>query len=171
MPQNYAKIAKTTPFLVFLRRLKQRQLSIMVSRIRISSLSNGSRPVNGSIIIKVVIGNESPLTKSKAEDLFGKRSLLIRDNHRNVWTATVNWMFGDSCRFQRGSEQRDSNAHTNKSDATDGVVDNGSFMNCLWDLTPRICEGERQGMLKPSKQTTSVCSELTTVVSRSLCCN
>ena len=30
MPQNYAKIAKTTPFLVFLRRLKIRQKTGMV---------------------------------------------------------------------------------------------------------------------------------------------
>ena len=80
----------------------------MVSRIRFSSQSKGSPPVNGSIIIKIAIGNESPLTESKAEDIFGKQALLIRDNNRNVWTATVNWMFGDSCWFQRGSEQGDS---------------------------------------------------------------
>ena len=56
----------------------------MVSRIRFSSQSKGSPPVNGSIIIKIAIGNESPLTESKAEDIFGKQALLIRDNNRNV---------------------------------------------------------------------------------------
>ena len=139
----------------------------MVSRIRFSSQSKGSPPVNGSIIIKIAIGNESPLTESKAEDIFGKKALLIRDNDRNVWTATVNWMFGESCWFQRGSAEGDSDCASTSQTQPTGSLTMDVSMKCGCDLNPRIGEWEQQGMLKQSKQTTSHCSELWIVVSQS----